>query len=149
MEINNLQTHSLHQHCPSIITFFFSLHIYSTHTYQVIWRVSRAQSLAHIPVWLRWRPTVSQGGSESAGRCYHQPVRFPWLPKCGWWRAVWWLLPGAGECWHRSGEPLESPLWTNTKLTKPCTSLCWCEGTKKKKVQKTFQTTMTGKDIQA
>jgi len=83
-------------------------------TYQVIWRVSMEQSLAHIPVWLQWQPAVSQGGRESAGRRFHQLMRFPWLQACGWQRAVWWLLSGAGECWRRSGEPWESPLWTQT-----------------------------------
>lgn len=122
MEINNLSANTANGNnsfnCPKIsLSPSLSLSDTHTHTYQVIWRESRAQSLAHIPVWLRWRPTVSQGGRGSAGRCCHQLMRFPWLQECGWRRAVWWLLPGAGECWHRSGEPSESPLWSDRVFT--------------------------------
>lgn len=105
--------------------FCFFKHTHKhTHTYQAIWRVSRGQSSAHIPVWLRTRPTLSQGGTENEGRCCHQPTRFPWLQTCGWWRAVWWLLPGVGGCWHHSGESSASPLWTHRVLIRLRTSGC-------------------------
>lgn len=115
----------------------FKILLFHTHTantpinnliYQVFWMDSRAQSSGRIPVWLRWRLTVSQDGRGSAGRCCLQLRRFLWLQKCGWWRAVLWLHSVAGEFWHHSDEPSESLLWAESEVfTDP--DICKRQGT--------------------